>query len=63
MTNQDKVYKIIKEIEITQAELANNTDAAQTQHLRAYLNHMLKRLTQLTHENSIKELNHGDREL
>lgn len=63
MSNQDQVYKIIKEIETTQAELANKTDTAQTQHLRAYLDHMFERLTQLTHEHSIQEHNNGDREL
>lgn len=62
MDTQDQYYKIIKEIENTQEQLEHETDATKAQHLRDYLNHTFKRLTQLTHEHSVNEREDAGRE-
>ena len=55
--HQDEFLKIIKTIEATQQQLGCESDPDRVQHLREYLNLNLKRLTNLTHQNSVKESN------
>ena len=52
---QDEFLKIIKPIEATQQQLGCDPD--RVQHLREFLNLNLKRLTNLTHQHSVKESN------
>lgn len=51
----DEFLKIIKTIETTQQQLGDESDPAQIKQLQEYLNHSYKRLSALTHQNSIAE--------